>query len=190
MIKYVEGDATQPQGQGTRFIVHCCNDIGGWGSGFVVALSNRWKEPEQSYRQLHDNRRSVGETLRLGEVDFVAVELEEPMTIVCNLIGQHGTVTSDPTNTHPVKYDAIYEGLSLIGRVARVTPGASLHMPRMGAGLAGGSWKVIEALVEETCGDLSVTVYDLPTTPPVRQEESFHDYAARWFPHHNGGLRP
>lgn len=183
MIAYVEGDATQPMTDrnGPRYIVHCCNDQGGWGSGFVVALSQRWAEPEREYRKWFAG--ADGGPYMLGLVQFVPVEQD---IVVCNLIGQHKTIKSHP---HPVKYDAIYEGLLKVADEVRANNG-SLHMPRMGAGLAGGHWPVIEALVEETCGDLSVTVYDLPTTPPVRQEESFHDYAARWFPHHNGGLRP
>jgi hypothetical protein len=42
--------------------------------------------------------------------------------------------------------------------------GASIHMPRIGSGLAGGSWEVVEEIVEETlCRQgLRVTVYDLP----------------------------
>ncbi len=36
-ITYLTGDATQPQSAGPKLIVHVCNDIGGWGRGFVVA---------------------------------------------------------------------------------------------------------------------------------------------------------
>ena len=50
-INYLEGDATQPIGNGPKIIVHVCNDIGGWGKGFVVAISKRWKEPEAEYRR-------------------------------------------------------------------------------------------------------------------------------------------
>ena len=45
-INDVIGDATQPVGAGPKIIVHVCNDIGGWGRGFVVAISNHWPEPE------------------------------------------------------------------------------------------------------------------------------------------------
>ena len=34
-------------------IVHVCNDIGAWGKGFVMAISNRWPEPESRYRKWH-----------------------------------------------------------------------------------------------------------------------------------------
>ena len=41
-INYVIGDATQPIGDGAKIIVHVCNDIGGWGRGFVLALTKKW----------------------------------------------------------------------------------------------------------------------------------------------------
>lgn len=38
---YLKGDATCPQAKGVKIICHVCNDIGGWGKGFVLALSKR-----------------------------------------------------------------------------------------------------------------------------------------------------
>ena len=53
-------------------IVHVCNDIGGWGAGFVVAISRRWKAPEEAYRKWHAGK---GEhpLFELGQVLFVDV---------------------------------------------------------------------------------------------------------------------
>ncbi|WP_228098667.1 hypothetical protein [Pedobacter sp. MC2016-24] len=50
-INYLTGDATNPAYSGNKIIVHVCNDIGGWGKGFVMAISKRWKEPEKRYRE-------------------------------------------------------------------------------------------------------------------------------------------
>ncbi len=63
-IQYVKGDATNPAGPGSKIIVHICNDVGGWGKGFVVALSNRWPEPEKQYREWFKSK----ENFALGEV--------------------------------------------------------------------------------------------------------------------------
>ena len=49
-IRYLKGDATCPQAKGVKIICHVCNDIGGWGKGFVLALSRRWEQPESEYR--------------------------------------------------------------------------------------------------------------------------------------------
>lgn len=48
-INYLKGDATSPQARGIKIIAHICNDLGGWGKGFVMAISKRWAEPEKAY---------------------------------------------------------------------------------------------------------------------------------------------
>jgi O-acetyl-ADP-ribose deacetylase (regulator of RNase III) len=155
-VEYVVGDATVPIGAGPRVIVHVCNDIGGWGRGFVVALSRRWPEPEASYRAWHRGETAI--PFELGQVQFVAVG---PELWVANLIGQHDIRAHN--GVPPVRYNAIREGL---GRVAAFAAerGATVHMPRIGAGLAGGSWDTISAIVEAelVARGVAVTVYDLP----------------------------
>lgn len=153
MISYVIGDATQPQGgDELKYLVHCCNDIGAWGSGFVLAVSAKWPEPEKRYNALKE--------YELGSVMFVPVDKDEdnvPSIVVCNLIGQHETIRE---RTEPIRYDAIWQGMTSVAIRARETNG-SIHMPRMGADRARGRWPIIEAMVNEACGDVPVTVYDL-----------------------------
>lgn len=170
MIEYIQGDATHPNGAGPRVICHCCNDVGGWGSGFVLALSARWRLPEAEYRQWAsrsashqvvglDKAISPEVPFQRGEVVFVEVE---PSLWVANIIGQRETIR---TNPRPVDYVALEKGLSTVAAFA-LAKKASIHMPRMGAGLAGGDWEVIQLIVRRTLaqGGLSTTVYDLPGT--------------------------
>jgi hypothetical protein len=42
MIYYAKGDASKPIGAGPKMICHITNNRGGWGAGFVLALSKRW----------------------------------------------------------------------------------------------------------------------------------------------------
>lgn len=152
-IEYKVGDATAPEGQGSKVIVHVCNDIGGWGRGFVVALSKRWPEPESSYRAWYKD----GESFRLGAVQFVQVEEE---LWVANLIGQHKLRRQG--GQPPIRYEAIEEGLTEVSRWAQ-KQGASVHMPRIGCGLAGGSWDEIEPILQRTLleQNIPISVYDL-----------------------------
>jgi O-acetyl-ADP-ribose deacetylase (regulator of RNase III) len=156
-LDYVIGDATAPQGDGPRVIVHICNDVGKWGKGFVLALSRRWPEPERRYRAWYQGEEST--LFALGEVQFVTVA---ERLWVANLIGQHDVRPRG--GVAPVRYEAIREGLRAVAVFAR-GEGASVHMPRIGAGLAGGSWEVISAIVEEELASqgVPVTVYDLPS---------------------------
>ena len=155
-ITYQIGDATRPIGDGPRIIVHVCNDAGGWGRGFVVALSRRWPQPEQHYRAWH--RGTESEPFALGRVQFVQVEDE---IWVANLIGQHGMGRRG--GLPPVRYEAIRDGLRCIAAKAKELSG-SVHMPRIGSGLAGGKWQEVERIVEEEliASGITVTVYDLP----------------------------
>jgi O-acetyl-ADP-ribose deacetylase (regulator of RNase III) len=154
-ITYVIGDATQPVGVGPKIIVHVCNDIGGWGRGFVVALSRRWPEPEQCYRAWH--RGESEKPFVLGEVQFVQVG---STLWVANLIGQRDVRPVE--GVPPVRYEAIRKGLRRVAAEARRL-GASVHMPRIGCGLAGGQWEDVGKIVEEELvnSGVPVTVYDL-----------------------------
>ncbi|MFE1956142.1 macro domain-containing protein [Streptomyces sp. NPDC059524] len=154
-ITYVRGDATAPSGQGPRLIVHVCNDIGGWGKGFVRALSRRWPEPERAFRRWHRER--ADNDFALGAVQFVPVE---PDLWVANLVGQRG-IRRAGSRAVPVRYEAIDEGLTAVAaRAAEL--GASVHMPRIGCGLAGGAWSRVEPLITERLvrRGTPVTVYD------------------------------
>jgi hypothetical protein len=47
-ITYIKGDATCPQAKGVKIICPVCNDVGGWGNGFVLVITRRWSSQRQS----------------------------------------------------------------------------------------------------------------------------------------------
>lgn len=152
-LNYVTGDATQPTGDGNKIIVHVCNDIGGWGKGFVMAISKRWKEPENEYREWYRS----GEYFALGEVQFVAVE---PGLWIANMIAQRD-IKRSANGEPPIRYEAIQKGLAKVVSFAKQEH-ASVHMPRIGCGLAGGKWESIAPIIEQEliAQSVEVTVYD------------------------------
>ncbi|MEV7399918.1 macro domain-containing protein [Streptomyces sp. NPDC091267] len=153
-ITYVRGDATAPQGKGVKVIAHVCNDLGGWGKGFVLAVSRRWPEPETEYRRWHRER--AANDFGLGAVRFVQVT---PFIWVANMVGQRGMRRG--SKGVPVRYEAIDTALGAVAdRAAGLA--ASVHMPRIGCGLAGGKWSRIEPLLERRLlsRGIGVTVYD------------------------------
>ncbi|NML51496.1 macro domain-containing protein [Streptomyces sp. R302] len=154
-IEYVRGDATEPRGKGVRIVAHVCNDLGGWGKGFVLAVSRRWPEPEAAYRRWHRER--AGNDFGLGAAQFVQVS---PYLWVANLVGQRG-IRAGRSSGVPVRYEAIGAALGKLADKA-VELGASVHMPRIGCGLAGGKWERVEPLVRERLvgRGIPVTVYD------------------------------
>jgi len=162
-VRYVTGDATAPEGDGLKVIIHCCNNIGTWGAGFVLALSAKWMRPEIEYRQWHRNRKERGEEeLPLGGMQLVPVEDD---IYVANIIGQHGIRTAKG-GVPPIRYEAIEKGFGYIAQFACDHPEkrVSIHAPRLGCNLAGGSWAKIEPLIDRyfVTKEIPVTVYDWP----------------------------
>jgi len=152
-IHYLSGDATHPVGDGNKIIAHVCNDAGKWGKGFVLAISERWREPRDEFLLLHSRRALV-----LGMVQLVRVEKK---VSVANMVAQHGTVARD--GVPPIRYDALLECLKQLGFQAHQWQ-ASIHMPRIGCGLAGGKWETVEKLITDTLPGTQVFVYDLPVS--------------------------
>lgn len=152
-IQYVTGDATAPIGEGKKIIAHVCNDKGGWGAGFVLALSAKWKEPEREYRNLFRTKGLV-----LGDTQIVPISDSD--ILVCNMVCQHGYKSQ--LNPVPLDYAALRVCLHKLQKLS-VSIGASVHMPRIGCGLAGGQWGEISTLIEEELcfEDIPVFVYDL-----------------------------
>lgn len=152
-IQYKNGDATSPSSEGNKIIVHICNDVGGWGKGFVLAISNKWEEPEKQYREWYKSKKNFS----LGQVQSVRVSDE---IWVANIIGQQD-IKKEKDGNPPIRYEAVKSGLEKVSDFAMET-NASIHMPRIGCGLAGGTWDKIEPLIKnELCErDIKVTVYD------------------------------
>jgi O-acetyl-ADP-ribose deacetylase (regulator of RNase III) len=146
MIYYINGDATQPTVEGIKVIMHCCNDIGKWGKGFVLSISRRWKQPELEFKK--------ASPMKLG--DFQLIKVEENI-YVANLIGQHGIY---PVNgTQPIRYKALENAMSEMIIQAMKLQDLTIHAPRLGCGLAGGDWSEIEKIINNVITPFGIDVY-------------------------------
>jgi O-acetyl-ADP-ribose deacetylase (regulator of RNase III) len=157
-VQYLIGDATAPRVAGPKLIAHVCNDVGRYGKGFVVAVARRWPSARGRFRAWHGGREPQSGEYRLGAVQFLEVE---PSLWVANMIGQHGLKPSG--GVPPVRYDAIREAMQRVAAFASAQH-ATIHMPKIGCGLAGGTWDRMRPIVEEACRHAGVAayVYDLP----------------------------
>lgn len=151
-INYVVGDATQPITR-PAIIAHVCNNKGGWGKGFSGALSAKYPKAEELYRYYWCNQYN-------HELGCIQVSLSSIWTV--NMIAQDGY----STKRKPAIDYAALEGclVQLCELVLDSNKRIGVHMPRIGTGLAGGDWAVIEPIIVRTLCDagISVTVYDLP----------------------------
>lgn len=175
-IKYLKGDATSPADNRTKIIVHICNDVGGWGKGFVLAISKKWKQPEVEYRNWYKSKEldptynikferlesrdkySNEKKFELGNVQFVKVAND---IWIANMIAQHDT-RPNSDGVSPIRYSSVKECLERVREFAK-SQSASVHMPRIGCGLAGGQWTEIEPIInhELIAHEIDTTVYDL-----------------------------
>jgi O-acetyl-ADP-ribose deacetylase (regulator of RNase III) len=156
-ITLLRGDATVPRGAGRKLIVHIVNDAtANWGGGgFAVAVRRAFPEVQDAFKEWAADSRGH---LRLGAA-HLAQATED--TWVASLVAQKGYGHSAKPR---IRYAALREGLEVASKMAAEL-GASVHMPRLGCGQAGGTWDVVEELVRAafvTAGR-PVTVYDPPS---------------------------
>jgi O-acetyl-ADP-ribose deacetylase (regulator of RNase III) len=156
-INYIHGNAVWPVGAGNKIIVHLCNDVGHWGGKETSKLDECWFKPMMAY-QTHHLLHDTAKLLELGTVLFAKVE---DGIWVANLIGQHGT--GYRSIVPAIWYEAVRKVLARVAQKAH-KKGASVHMPRLGCGMAGGIWDTIECIICETLINsyVEVTVYDPP----------------------------
>src|SRR5690606_21211007 len=102
------------------------------GRGFAQAIRQKWPQVHDEFRELANDRTN----LQLGKVHYHRVAED---IWLADMVAQSGY---GPTSRGPrVKYGALKECLEHVASRAGAL-GASVHMPRIGVGNAGGSWAV------------------------------------------------
>ena len=154
-ITYLNGDALDPLTAGPAIIAHVVNDAtANWGGrGFAQAVRERMPIVQDEFRQWVRLHKTL---FRLGESRSCRVS---PGLWVFSMICQEGY---GPSVTTRLRYGPLQACLIRLAEFALANE-ATVHMPRIGAGLAGGSWPIIEELIgQEVCSrGVSVTVYEL-----------------------------
>jgi O-acetyl-ADP-ribose deacetylase (regulator of RNase III) len=144
----VAGDAARLS-DGPVLLAHVCNDKGYFGAGFSGSVGRAFPVVEAEYRRW---ARDEGGQLPLGSTQFVKVGADQ---WVANMIGQHGVRSrSNPT---PIDYQALERCLHTIMAFAGEHQ-ARVQMPRIGAGLAGGDWAKIAAMIDRIAESRQVAV--------------------------------
>jgi O-acetyl-ADP-ribose deacetylase (regulator of RNase III) len=176
-LKYMTGDATVPESGGHRLIIQINNDLGVIGAGFSGALNRRWPKVGEEYKRWARSQQNF----KGGEIQTVAVQSD---TTVVNMIAQHGILSKTPDgalamtgpNDPPIRYEQLEKCLEKVAALAKFN-GSSVHAPRIGAGLAGGDWAKIEAIIIDKLVNkgINVTIYDLPnaSTEPSQVRPKF-----------------
>jgi O-acetyl-ADP-ribose deacetylase (regulator of RNase III) len=153
-IKYIKGDATEPIIHEGKYsvICHCCNAIGAWGKGFVVPLGKKYPRAKERYFEFI---KASNKDNRLGSVSFAKVA---DNVIVANIIGQYDIY---PKNGKiPLDYEALEKGFKFIIEMFEMhRMPLTIHMPKIGCGLAGGDWNRVENIIKNTFISSNIEVY-------------------------------
>jgi len=153
MIETRYGNALDVQ---TGIIVHGCNCQGVMGGGFALEVKNRFPIAFYEYDKVH---RSHG--LKLGEICFVEV-IPNKFIINANTQDNFGG------SKRNVSYDAIVDCFKEVVKLAAVIEqhrnvNLEIIFPAIGAGLGGGDWKIISALIDVVVPDsFKKVLYLLP----------------------------
>lgn len=164
-IIYLKGSALDTRGDTPKIIAHIVNDATpNWGGkGIAVALKQTWPDTQREFRKWSESSRR---NLTLGQVHFT--DVTEGIT-VASMVCQKGY---GPSTQPRIRYASLEDCLKKVAEIAKQLK-ATVHMPRIGTGQAGGAWFIIEELVRSTLLDsgISAFVYDLPEGSPVQQKQ-------------------
>lgn len=116
-------------------IAHICNNIGKWGKGFTAALDHLWDKPR--YQYLDAKQYKYEQQTFLVHVGF--------HLYVANMIAQKGLRSKK--NLRAVQFDWLAECLKSLQY--QLTPKSLVYMPKIGIGLGGGDWNIIENLIKQ-----------------------------------------
>jgi len=119
----------------TPTIAHVVNNKARYGRGFVVELGKRYPETKPTYLNWFSHGPKLGDTL----IASAASADGSHSVYVAHMLAQDG-VGTDKRRIH---YGALAKCLTELAEY-----NTDIYMPRIGAGLAGGDWKVIEELIE------------------------------------------
>ena len=144
MIRYIDGDLVRDAAN-YEVIAHCCNCFCTMGAGIAPQIKHKFPEAYEA-----DCKTTSGDEAKLGTITYT----ENTTPIVVNLYGQF-----DYTGRRSGKMDLDYDALrSALKAMREKFTGKTFGLPMIGAGLAGGDWNVIEAIIEEEMRGEYVTI--------------------------------
>lgn len=158
LFHHVYGSALEPRGGGPKIIAHIVNNkTANWGGGgFASSVRKHLQVVQEDFKEW---AKSDPQNLILGNLHLTHVHDE---IIFAQMVSQHGYGASKRPR---IRYAALHKCLLQVADLARRT-GASVHMPKIGTGHAGGNWYLIQGIIDETLirNDVEVYIYELPNS--------------------------
>ena len=159
MLKYKVGCLIEAALKGdVDVIAHGCNTFCTMGSGIAKEIK---KCIPKMYAE--DLKTEKGDRTKLGS--YTLAVMNEGKLAGFNLYTQYG-YNGRRMGIRDLNYNALYDSLAAMRDcLQRHTDGFmsdyKIGLPKIGAGLAGGDWKIIETMIESVLHDCDVTIYVL-----------------------------
>ena len=138
-MRVIEGDLLELALAGEfDVIVHGCNCHCTMGAGIAKSIKARFREAYAA-----DLATPKGDRNKLGTISFAKIERPPHSLVVVNAYTQYDWQGPG----RKVDYDAVRMAMQ---RVKETFGGKRIGYPLIGAGLAGGDWKIIAPIIDET----------------------------------------
>lgn len=148
MIKYKKGCLIKAFKEGeVNVIAHCCNCFNTMGTGVAKSIAKAFPQAVEA-----DNRTVKGDKHKLGSLTRAITSYGS----IFNLYGQYRY----SARVQQLDYEAL--NYALLRMALELYPnGVKIGLPKIGCGLAGGDWEVVEGIISVTLEGFDVTVYEL-----------------------------
>lgn len=168
MITTKVGDVTKANEPGLKVLCHIVNNVNMWGSGVVIAISNKWPHVKKEYSKWF-NYTFFGDKFysnvycsllkyELGEVQFVEAEQD---WIVANMMAQKTSFYIGNKEFIPLRYEALEECMYRVAEFCKQN-NARIVCPEFGSLRAGGDWNRILQMIKDIWDKeygLDITIY-------------------------------
>lgn len=163
MIKLIKGDLLKSS---YDVIAHGVNCRGGFGSGIAGQIATQYPNVKEEYLKYH---KEVG--WQLGDIQIVGCYKTQGNGASSSITTPYTTSITIIVNCatqDAYGYDgALYANYHAIERVCKKLrhfckdEHHRLALPKIGCGLAGGDWNVVEEIYDNVFHDMEVKVYEL-----------------------------
>lgn len=148
ITRYIKGDIRDTE---LLDIAHGVNCMNAMGAGIARALFEKWPIVKEAYHAGWDEPGKSEAKWKLGTIQAVGVGKDK---VVWNCFIQ---VNYYPRDIRNVNYAAIVKCFDQMAECVD-----KLAIPKIGCGLAGGDWNIVEQLINDTVGDrMEIWVYEL-----------------------------
>lgn len=137
-----------------NIIVHQVNNLGIMGAGLALQIKNKWPDVYTEYKKYIHQMNTINSTKHtlIGSIQLVLINDNQ---VIINMFSQNGISRTKRTTD----YDAMEQCFKQIQKIIQGTEHTVAIPYKIGCGLAGGDWNIVQNLIEKYLPN--TTIYKL-----------------------------